>query len=47
MTYGNDGMSLFRRDANGLDRPIPITGLRKEEMERLPEGEIKVFKITF
>lgn len=31
MTYGNDGMSLFRLEANSLGRPILITGLRTEK----------------
>jgi hypothetical protein len=33
MTYGNDGMSLLRLEANSLDRPVLITGLRKEKMD--------------
>jgi hypothetical protein len=43
MTCGNDGMSLFRLEANRLDRPILMTGLRKEK-NGWPEGEIDFFK---
>ena len=34
MTYRNVGMSLFRLEVNSLDRPILITGLRKEKVDR-------------
>jgi hypothetical protein len=34
MTYGNGSMSLFRLEANSLDRPIFITGLRKQKVDR-------------
>jgi len=43
MTRGNDGMSLFRLEANSLDRPIHMTGLRKKKNGQVTWGRSRFF----